>query len=154
MWGGGGDSNNPAFNTCGGGGWRVTHIWDMGYWGVKNLGYGIWGLKNLGYGIWGNHLGYGMFILLPIWTFWALSGHYDYWMLRSLWFCYNAATFLAPPAERQRSFSNTDLSVFRLSVCPSVRPVRPSVRPSVRLSVRLSVRQDWGGEGSISETLQ
>ena len=19
----------------------VTHIWDMGYWGVKNLGYGI-----------------------------------------------------------------------------------------------------------------
>ena len=34
-------------------------------------------------------------------------------------------TFLAPPAERQRSFSNTDLSVVRLSV-------RPSVRPSVR----------------------
>ena len=30
--------------------------------------------------------------------------------------------FLAPPAERQRSFSNTDLSVVRLSVCPSVRP--------------------------------
>ena len=47
--------------------------------------------------------------------------------------------FLAPPAERQRSFSNTDLSVVRLSV---------------RLSVRPSVRQDWGGEGSISETLQ
>ena len=46
---------------------------------------------------------------------------------------------LAPPAERQRSFSNTDLSVVRLSVRPSVR---------------LSVRQDWGGEGSISETLQ
>ena len=35
--------------------------------------------------------------------------------------------FLAPPAERQRSFSNTDLSVVRLSVCPSVRL---SVRPS------------------------
>ena len=38
---------------------------------------------------------------------------------------------LAPPAERQRSFSNTDLSVVRLSVrlyvCLSVRP---SVRPS------------------------
>ena len=34
--------------------------------------------------------------------------------------------FLAPPAERQRSFSNTDLSV-----CLSVRPsVRPSVCPS------------------------
>ena len=30
--------------------------------------------------------------------------------------------FLAPPAERQRSFSNTDLSVVRLSVCLSVRP--------------------------------
>ena len=25
----------------GGGGGGVTHIWDMGYWGVKNLGYGI-----------------------------------------------------------------------------------------------------------------
>ena len=24
-----------------GGGGGVTHIWDMGYWGVKNLGYGI-----------------------------------------------------------------------------------------------------------------
>ena len=35
--------------------------------------------------------------------------------------------FLAPPAERQRSFSNTDLSVVRLSVCLSVRL---SVRPS------------------------
>ena len=35
--------------------------------------------------------------------------------------------FLAPPAERQRSFSNTDLSVVRLSVRLSVRP---SVRPS------------------------
>ena len=34
--------------------------------------------------------------------------------------------FLAPPAERQRSFSNTDLSVVRLSV-------RPSVRPSVKI---------------------
>ena len=34
-----------------------------------------------------------VFILLPIWTFWALLGHYDYWMLRSLWFCYNDATF-------------------------------------------------------------
>ena len=33
-------------------------------------------------------------------------------------------TFLAPPAERQRRFSNADLSV-----------------------VRLSVRQDWGGRG-------
>ena len=39
--------------------------------------------------------------------------------------------FLAPPAERQRSFSNTDLSVVRLSV-------RPSVCPSVCLSVRPS----------------
>ena len=39
--------------------------------------------------------------------------------------------FLAPPAERQRSFSNTDLSVVRLSVRPSVCPsVRPSVCPS------------------------
>ena len=42
------------------GGGGVTHIWDMGYWGVKNLVYGIWGLQNLGYGIWGNHLGYGI----------------------------------------------------------------------------------------------
>ena len=42
------------------GGGGLTHIWDMGYWGVKNLGYGIWGLKNLEYGIWGNHLGYGI----------------------------------------------------------------------------------------------
>ena len=38
--------------------------------------------------------------------------------------------FLAPPAERQRSFSNTDLSVVRLSVCPSVCL---SVRPSVKI---------------------
>ena len=38
--------------------------------------------------------------------------------------------FLAPPAERQRSFSNTDLSVVRLSVCLSVCP---SVRPSVKI---------------------
>ena len=33
---------NPPCNwsgTCWVGG--VTHIWDMGYWGVKNLGYGI-----------------------------------------------------------------------------------------------------------------
>ena len=37
---------------------------------------------------------------------------------------------LAPPAERQRSFSNTDLSVVRLSVRPSVCP---SVRPSVKI---------------------
>ena len=43
--------------------------------------------------------------------------------------------FLAPPAERQRSFSNTDLSVVRLSV-------RPSVCPSVRLSVKIE-----GGRG-------
>ena len=28
-------------------------IWDMGYWGVKHLGYGILGVKNLGYGILG-----------------------------------------------------------------------------------------------------
>ena len=34
------------------------------------------------------------------------------------------ADFLAPPAERQRSFSNTDLSVVRLSVRPSVCPSR------------------------------
>ena len=32
--------------------------------------------------------------------------------------------FLAPPAERQRSFSNTDLSVIPLSVCLSVRTSR------------------------------
>ena len=47
--------------------WSIDcEIWDMGYWGVKNLGYGIlgpfggkkiwdmgyWGVKNLGYGIW------------------------------------------------------------------------------------------------------
>ena len=38
--------------------------------------------------------------------------------------------FLAPPAERQRSFSNTDLSVVRLSVCLSVCP---SVCPSVKI---------------------
>ena len=38
-------------------------------------------------------------------------------------------TFLAPPAERQRSFSNAELSVVRLSVRLSVCP---SVRPSVR----------------------
>ena len=37
---------------------------------------------------------------------------------------------LAPPAERQRSFSNTDLS---------------AVRPSVCLSVRLSVKIEGGG---------
>ena len=37
---------------------------------------------------------------------------------------------LAPPAERQRSFSNTDLSVVRLSVRPSVRL---SVCPSVKI---------------------
>ena len=42
--------------------------------------------------------------------------------------------FLAPPAERQRSFYNTDLSVVRLSVRPSVcLSVRPSVRPSVKI---------------------
>ena len=28
-------------------------IWDMGYRGVQNLGYGILGVKNLGYGILG-----------------------------------------------------------------------------------------------------
>ena len=39
---------------------------------------------------------------------------------------------LAPPAERQRSFSNTDLSVVRLSV-----------RPSVHLSVKI----EGGGRG-------
>ena len=55
--------------------------------------------------------------------------------------------FLAPPAERQRSFSNTDLSV-RPSVCLSVRPSCLSVRPSCP-SVKIE-----GGEGSISETLQ
>ena len=32
--------------------------------------------------------------------------------------------FLAPPAERQRSFSNAELSVVRLSVYLSVRPSR------------------------------
>ena len=32
---------------------QLTEIWDMGYWGVKNLGYGILGVKNLGYGILG-----------------------------------------------------------------------------------------------------
>ena len=49
-----------GFQKLMGGGGVVTHIWDMGYWGVKNLGYGIRGLKNLGYGIWENHLGYGI----------------------------------------------------------------------------------------------
>ena len=41
---------NMVYYIGGGGG--VTHIWDMGYWGVKNLGYGIWGLKiwDMGYG--------------------------------------------------------------------------------------------------------
>ena len=38
--------------------------------------------------------------------------------------------FLAPPVERQRIFSNAELSV---------------VRPSVRPPVRPSARQDWGG---------
>ena len=34
--------------------WSIDcEIWDMGYWGVTNLGYGILGLKNLGYGILG-----------------------------------------------------------------------------------------------------
>ena len=37
---------------------------------------------------------------------------------------YFNASFLAPPAERQRSFSNTDLSVVRLSVRLSVCPSR------------------------------
>ena len=32
-----------------------------------------------------------------------------------------SVTFLAPPAERQWSFSNAELSVIRLSVCPSVK---------------------------------
>ena len=31
------------------------------------------------------------------------------------------SNFLAPPAERQRSFSNAELSVVRLSVRPSVK---------------------------------
>ena len=42
--------------------------------------------------------------------------------VKTLYMSCNFKTFLAPPAERQRSFSNTDLSVVRLSVCPSVRP--------------------------------
>ena len=47
---------------------------------------------------------------------------YFYELLMALYFI-----FLAPPAERQRSFSNADLSVFRLSVClPICAPVRPS----------------------------
>ena len=34
--------------------WSIDcEIWDMGYWGVKNLGYGILGVQNLGYGILG-----------------------------------------------------------------------------------------------------
>ena len=34
--------------------WSIDcEIWDMGYWGVKNMGYGIFGVKNLGYGILG-----------------------------------------------------------------------------------------------------
>ena len=54
---------------------------------------------------------------------------YFYELLMALYFY-----FLAPPAERQRSFSNADLSVVpvRLSFC---------------LSVRLSVRHDCGGRG-------
>ena len=44
--------------------WSIDcEIWDMGYWGVKNLGYGILGVKILGYGIWGGYkfwdMGYG-----------------------------------------------------------------------------------------------
>ena len=35
--------------------WSIDcEIWDMGYWGVKNLGYGILGVQNLGYGILGS----------------------------------------------------------------------------------------------------
>ena len=45
--------------------------------------------------------------------------------------------FLAPPAERQRSFSNGDLSV-----------VRPSVRPSVCPSVKI---EGGGGGGGLSQ---
>ena len=41
---------------------------------------------------------------------------------------------LAPPAERQRRFSNAELSVVRLSVCPSVTM--------------------GGGGGSISDTIR
>ena len=37
--------------------WSIDYeIWDMGYWGVKNLGYGILGVKNLGYGILGGKI--------------------------------------------------------------------------------------------------
>ena len=41
-------------NLANSGIWSIDcEIWDMGYWGVKNLGYGILGVKNLGYGILG-----------------------------------------------------------------------------------------------------
>ena len=42
--------------------WSIDcEIWDMGYWGVQNLGYGILGVKNLGYGILGvKNRGYGI----------------------------------------------------------------------------------------------
>ena len=41
--------------------WSIDcEIWDMGYWGVKNLGYGILGLKIWDMGYWGvKNLGYG-----------------------------------------------------------------------------------------------
>ena len=42
------------YNLAKSGIWSIDcEIWDMGYWGVKNLGYGILGVKNLGYGILG-----------------------------------------------------------------------------------------------------
>ena len=35
-------------------------------------------------------------------------------------YLYNKPLFIAPPAERHRSLSNAELSVVRLSVCPSI----------------------------------
>ena len=92
-------------------------------------------------------------------------------------------TFLAPPAERQRSFSNNDSSVVRLSICLSIRSSRlrgggvylrnasvtfllfSSAVPSGSVAFQMPTRPSSssalsaastlrGGEGPISETLQ
>ena len=65
-------------------------------------------------------------------AFWLVCFVSLVWRYMTDWTCICVImwVFLAPPAERQRSFSNTDLSVVRLSVCLSVCP---SVRPSVKI---------------------
>ena len=40
------------------GGGGCYGIWDLGFEGLKNLGFGIWGVKL--FGIWGNYLGFGI----------------------------------------------------------------------------------------------